>query len=181
MRTVCRDIAKQRPVRQTGVSSTVVDIMTKAKAVGVEIFLPVDSVTAGDAYGTSVVDCEDDLPSGVMELDCGPITRAINVSLIQTSGTIIWNGPIGRYEMKPFEAGSKHMMEDIVEATCNGATTIVTGRDTVDMFKAHHRLHEVTHFNVWSEPFWNLLMDNRLLGIDTLSGPLQVWAMHLIP
>ena len=170
MRGVCRDIIKHRPVHQKGIYPLVMEIMAKANSVGIDIFLPVDAVTCCGESGTSVTNCEDDLPPRMMELDCGPMTRLNNATVIHSSNTIIWNGPIGQIERCPFEAGSMHMMMDIVKATKNGATTIVTGESTVSMFKEHNCLHEVTHFNVWSRPSWNLLVDNALIGIDTLSN-----------
>ena len=173
MRNVIRDVTKNRPVRQIGISQKVVDIMAKAKAVGVEILLPVDSKTWCFANGicrTSIVDCNDDPLPGGMEMDCGPATRLIHKHAIQGAKTIIWNGPMGQYETKVYEMGSKNVMEQVIEATAKGSRSIVMGLDTVAMFKAHGCEDKVTHYTVHSTAGWNLLLDKQLRGVETLSG-----------
>jgi phosphoglycerate kinase len=111
----------------------VAEIMAKAKAKGVEIVLPVDFVTSSKfgedgVMGTATL--EEGIPDGMMGLDCGPKTIALNASTIQASKTIIWNGPMGVFEMKSFEAGTKRMMDEIVAVTQQGAVTVIGGGDT---------------------------------------------------
>merc|ERR1740123_2959504 len=89
------------------------DIMEKAKAKGVEIVLPVDFVCSsefGEGGEIKTVTLAQGVPAGFMGLDCGPESIAKNAAAISKSKTIIWNGPMGVFEMKSFETGTKSMM-----------------------------------------------------------------------
>jgi phosphoglycerate kinase len=97
------------------------EILAAAKAANVEIILPVD-YTVSSKFGEDGdikegVTAEEGVPDGYMGLDCGPKTNALNVAAIEASKTIIWNGPMGVFEMARFETGTKVMMDAIVEAT----------------------------------------------------------------
>merc|ERR1719217_24484 len=90
------------------------DIMKKAKELGVEIILPVD-FTISSKFGEDgeikeAVTKEDGVPDGFMGLDCGPKSIALNKAAVEASKTIIWNGPMGVFEMGRFEAGTKSLM-----------------------------------------------------------------------
>merc|ERR1719158_2687231 len=83
------------------------DIMKKAKDLGVEIILPVDftiSSKFGEDGEIKSSTKEEGIPDGFMGLDCGPKTNALNKAAVDASKTIIWNGPMGVFEMAPFES-----------------------------------------------------------------------------
>merc|ERR1711990_1244221 len=103
------------------------DILAAAKAANVEMIFPVD-FTVSSKFGEDGeikegVTIEEGVPEGFLGLDCGPKTNELNVAAIEASKTIIWNGPMGVFEMEKFETGTKVMMDAIVEATAAGTTT----------------------------------------------------------
>jgi len=108
-------------------------IWKKAKAANVEIVLPVDFVCS-DKFGEGGTirngTVLTGVPAGFMGLDCGPATIALNSEAVKASKTILWNGPMGVYEMASFEKGTKSLMADVVAATGKGAFTVIGGGDT---------------------------------------------------
>lgn len=109
------------------------ELLAKAKAKGVQLILPVDSVAAdkfaADANTQTV--SNDNIPAGWMGLDIGPKSVAIFSETIQQSKTILWNGPMGVFEMKAFQNGTKAVADAIVLATEQGAFSLVGGGDSV--------------------------------------------------
>merc|ERR1711907_513892 len=96
------------------------DIMEKAKAKGVEIILPVDFVVSskfGEDGEVKSATKEEGVPDGFMGLDCGPKSIELNKAAVDASKTIIWNGPMGVFEMAEFETGTKSLMDAVVAAT----------------------------------------------------------------
>merc|ERR1719484_254536 len=96
------------------------EILKAAKDANVEIILPVD-FTVSSKFGEDGeikegVTIEEGVPEGFLGLDCGPKTNELNVAAIEASKTIIWNGPMGVFEMEKFATGTKVMMDAIVEA-----------------------------------------------------------------
>merc|ERR1719331_3583500 len=89
------------------------DIMADAKAKGVAITLPIDFVTSSKFGEDGVIGAATiaggGVPDGMMGLDCGPESIKLNAKEILSSKTIIWNGPMGVFEMSKFEAGTKSM------------------------------------------------------------------------
>merc|ERR1719252_325359 len=101
-------------------SKIVPEIMAKAKEKGVEIILPVDFVTSSKFGEDGEIETSakaGGIKEGMMGLDCGPESVALNAAAIMASKTIIWNGPMGVFEMASFENGTKSMMDTVVEAT----------------------------------------------------------------
>jgi phosphoglycerate kinase len=108
-------------------------LMEKAKSMGVEIHLPVDAVIAdkfADDANTKVC-AVGEIPDGWMGLDIGPETVKQFAQVIAASGTILWNGPMGVFEMASFEKGTRQVADAIVEATSKGAYSLVGGGDSV--------------------------------------------------
>jgi phosphoglycerate kinase len=105
--------------------------LEKAKAKGVSILLPVDSVVADglDAAETATVD-SDGVPEGKMGLDIGPKTAKLFSEALTGSKSILWNGPMGVFENKLFAAGTIAVGEAVVKATEAGATSVIGGGDT---------------------------------------------------
>jgi len=115
-------------------------IWKKAKASNVEIVLPVDFVCS-DKFGEGGTirngTVLTGVPAGFMGLDCGPATIALNSEAVKGSKTILWNGPMGVYEMASFEKGTKSLMADVVAATGKGAFTVIGGGDTATAAKKY--------------------------------------------
>ena len=109
------------------------DIMAKAKEKGVNLILGTDCIAA-DAFSNdanTMVCQSNDIPDGWEGMDAGPATRAAFVEAIIPSKTILWNGPAGVFEFDKFTDGSRAIAEAIVEATENGAFSLVGGGDSV--------------------------------------------------
>ena len=109
------------------------DIIEKAKAKGVNLVLGTDCIAA-DAYSNdaNVKVCSVmEIPEGWEGLDAGPQTRQKFANVIKDAKTILWNGPAGVFEFDNFTAGSRAIADAIVEATNNGAFSLVGGGDSV--------------------------------------------------
>ena len=108
------------------------EILAKAKAKGVEIHLPFDSIIADKfAADAETKNCESNaIPSGWMGLDIGEKSISAFKSVLLKSKTILWNGPMGVFEMAPFSKGTKSVAEAVAEATRNGAYSLIGGGDS---------------------------------------------------
>lgn len=111
---------------------TVKGYIAKAKEAGVEIVLPVDVVVAPEfaADKGSEVVAVDAIPADQMGLDIGPESAKLYASKLTDCKTVFWNGPMGAFEMEPFAAGTKAVAQALVEASENGALTVVGGGDS---------------------------------------------------
>jgi len=108
-------------------------LMEKAKSMGVEIHLPIDAVIA-DKFANDAntkVCAVGEIPDGWMGLDIGPDSVKQFAQVIAASGTILWNGPMGVFEMASFENGTRQVADAIVEATAKGSFSLVGGGDSV--------------------------------------------------
>lgn len=109
------------------------DILEKAKQKNVSIHLPEDSVIADkfDANANTEVKPSDEIPDGWMGLDIGPKAIGIFSEIINKSKTILWNGPMGVFEMEKFQNGTKSIALAVAESTGKGAFSLVGGGDSV--------------------------------------------------
>jgi phosphoglycerate kinase len=109
------------------------ELLEKAKAKGVKIHLPMDSTIADKfAADAQTTNCESyGIPTGWMGLDIGIKARADFREVILSSKTILWNGPMGVFEMEKFQSGTKAIAEAVAEATQKGAFSLVGGGDSV--------------------------------------------------
>ena len=112
---------------------TALDILEKAKQKNVSIHLPEDSVIADkfDAAANTEVRPSDAIPDGWMGLDIGPKAIGIFSEVINNSKTILWNGPMGVFEMEKFQEGTKSIALAVAAATAKGAFSLVGGGDSV--------------------------------------------------
>uniref|UniRef100_A0A7S1WM56 Phosphoglycerate kinase n=1 Tax=Alexandrium catenella TaxID=2925 RepID=A0A7S1WM56_ALECA len=153
-------------------SKLVPGIMEKAKKNGVEIVLPVDFVCSskfGDDGEIQNGDLESGVPEGFLGLDIGPKSIELNDAAIAKSKTIVWNGPMGVFEMGAFEAGTKRMMDKIVEVTEGGAITVIGGGDTATACKKYGTEDKVTHCSTGGGASLELLEGKELPGVAALS------------
>jgi len=106
--------------------------LARAKESGVEIVLPVDVVaaTAFSADADHDVVPADGIPADRMGLDIGPKSAELYASKVRDAKTVFWNGPMGAFEMAPYAAGTLAVAEALVEATSDGALTVVGGGDS---------------------------------------------------
>ena len=108
------------------------DYLQRAADTGVEIVLPVDVVCGREfSAETEVVTVPaDQIPADMMGLDIGPESARIYAEKLADARTVFWNGPMGAFEMAPFADGTKAVAAALVEATSNGALTVVGGGDS---------------------------------------------------
>merc|ERR1712151_1141102 len=154
-------------------AKTVPDIMAKAKEKNVEIILPVD-FTISSKFGEDGeikegVTKEEGIPDGFLGLDCGPKSIALNKAAVDASKTIIWNGPMGVFEMAPFETGTKSLMDAVVASTANGAVSVIGGGDTATACKKYKTIDKVTHCSTGGGASMELLEGKVLPGVAALS------------
>jgi phosphoglycerate kinase len=112
---------------------TAVELLEKAIKKGVSIHLPEDSVIADkfDANATTKIAQSDAIPDGWMGLDIGPKASGVFSEVIRKSRTILWNGPMGVFEMEKFQAGTKAIAQAVADATSSGGFSLVGGGDSV--------------------------------------------------
>lgn len=108
------------------------ELIQKAKSKGVELHLPIDSVIADkfDANANTDKANNNAIPDGWMGLDIGPQASHVFSEVVKKSKTILWNGPMGVFEMQKFEAGTKKIAEAVVEATKRGGFSLIGGGDS---------------------------------------------------
>src|ERR1043165_5392714 len=108
------------------------ELIQKAKSKGVELHLPMDSIIADafDANANTDVSLNNGIKADWMGLDIGPQAREVFSKVIESSKTILWNGPMGVFEMEKFEKGTKAVAEAVVRATGNGAFSLIGGGDS---------------------------------------------------
>ena len=108
------------------------ELIHKAKSQGVELHLPIDSVAADkfDSSANTKIVNNYEIPDGWMGLDIGPQAQQVFAKVIEGSKTILWNGPMGVFEMTKFESGTRAVAEAVVRATGNGAFSLIGGGDS---------------------------------------------------
>jgi phosphoglycerate kinase len=108
------------------------ELIQKAKAKGVELHLPIDSIIADkfDANANTEIANNNTIKDGWMGLDIGPQASQVFSKVIEESKTILWNGPMGVFEMEKFENGTKTVAEAVVRATKKGAFSLIGGGDS---------------------------------------------------
>ncbi|NNC35594.1 MAG: phosphoglycerate kinase [Croceitalea sp.] len=146
------------------------DILKKAKQKGVQIHLPVD-VLAADAFdnnaNTKVVPVEN-IPDGWQGLDAGPDTLKLFKEVILKSKTILWNGPVGVFEMESFAKGTIAIGNFIDEATKNGAFSLVGGGDSVAAVKQFGFENKVSYVSTGGGAMLESLEGKTLPGIAAI-------------
>jgi phosphoglycerate kinase len=108
------------------------ELIQKAKTKGVELLLPIDSVV-GDKFAADAnteICNNTSIKDGWMGLDIGPQATEVFRKTVENSKTILWNGPMGVFEMEKFAAGTKGIAEAVVKATKNGAFSLIGGGDS---------------------------------------------------
>lgn len=146
------------------------EILEKAKENDVKIHLPFDAVIA-DAFdndaNTQIVSV-DDIPDGWMGLDIGPKTEIAFSFLILQSQTILWNGPMGVFEMSNFASGTKELGYAIADATREGAFSLVGGGDSVAAVKKYRLEHKVSYVSTGGGAMLEMLEGKTLPGVAAI-------------
>lgn len=150
--------------------ATAKEILEKAKAKNVAVFLPEDSVTSTAFNNESEVKIFDtnNIPHGWMGLDIGEKAIAAYSNCIKNSKTILWNGPMGVFEMSNFEKGTKSVAEAIAEATSNGAFSLVGGGDSVAAVNQFNLAEKMSHVSTGGGAMLEYLEGKTLPGIAAI-------------
>ena len=146
------------------------EILRLAKEKGVQIHIPVDVVAADDfsnTANTQVVDVKH-IPEGWQGLDAGPKSLANFKEVILASKTILWNGPLGVFEMPTFAKGTIALGDYIAEATANGAFSLVGGGDSVAAVKQFGFEHKVSYVSTGGGAMLEMLEGRTLPGIAAI-------------
>lgn len=146
-------------------------IQAKAKAKGVPLILPVDVVVADrfEADAASQVVDVNAIPEGWMGLDIGPKTIAHYREEILSANTIVWNGPMGVFEMDKFATGTIEIAKALAEATQRGATTVIGGGDSASAIVKAGLEKAVTHVSTGGGASLEFLEGKVLPGIAALN------------
>jgi phosphoglycerate kinase len=151
---------------------TAKEFLKKAKAAGVKVLLPKDSV-CGDKFAAdaSVQVCPShQIPDGWMGLDIGPSAARSFASVIRKSKTVIWNGPMGVFEMPAFAEGTKIVAKACASATKKGAFTMVGGGDSVAAVNQLKLAKKVSFVSTGGGAMLEFLEGKELPGIKAIHG-----------
>lgn len=146
------------------------EIIIKANEKKVELLLPIDAVIAEECTSqakTQIVDIKEGIPKGFQGLDIGPKTIELFTNALKKGKTILWNGPVGVYELDPFAKGSLAMANAIASTN---ATTIVGGGDSVALINAAEMEDKITHISTGGGATLEYIELGSLPGIDALSN-----------
>ncbi len=144
-------------------------IIIKARKKGVKFYLPIDVVVAPEFSENCAIKYlpAQEIPKGWMGLDIGPASSRLFREVLNDAQTIIWNGPMGVYEMDRYAKGSLKMSHNIADSY---ATTIVGGGDTADLAQKAGDVEEMTFVSTGGGASLNLIEGKELPGITALQA-----------
>jgi phosphoglycerate kinase len=145
-------------------------LIDKAKTKGVNLILPVDTVIA-DKFDNNASKEQVDtgkIPANWMGLDIGPKTVALFSETIKKSKTVLWNGPMGVFEMANFEQGTKAIAEAVVAATKNGAFSLIGGGDSAAAIAKFGLENEVSYVSTGGGALLEYMEGKELPGVKAI-------------
>lgn len=146
------------------------EILKQAKAKGVEVHIPVDVIAAdnfSNDANTQICDI-DNIPDGWEGVDSGPKSQEIFDGIVQQSKTILWNGPLGVFEMSSFAGGTIALGHSIDKATKNGTFSLVGGGDSVAAVKQFGFADKVSYVSTGGGAMLEMLEGKTLSGIEAI-------------
>ncbi len=146
------------------------EILKKAKEKGVQVHIPVDVIAADDFNNNANTEICDinKIPDGWQGLDAGPKSRELFHKVIMESKTILWNGPVGVFEMESFANGTIALGNSIAEATKNGTFSLVGGGDSVAAVKQFGFEDKVSYVSTGGGAMLESLEGKVLPGIEAI-------------
>ncbi|MBU1206155.1 MAG: phosphoglycerate kinase [Proteobacteria bacterium] len=143
------------------------EVLTIAEKRGVKVYLPVDCVVADKMEPSAQIQivAVEKIPSERMGLDIGPDTIALFSQALQGARTILWNGPMGVFEMEPFSRGTLAMVRHIVSS---GAVSVVGGGDTDLAIHQSGGSQKISYISTAGGAFLELLEGKKLPGVEAL-------------
>jgi phosphoglycerate kinase len=136
---------------------------------GAKLHLPVDSVAAAELKpGVRPRIVSGELPPDLMGLDIGPRTFKEFKDLVDEAGTIVWNGPVGAFEVEPFDVGTTALARAVAEATDRGAVTVVGGGDSAAAVGLAGLTERMTHVSTGGGASLKFLEGKRFDAIEVI-------------
>jgi len=138
----------------------------------VKLYFPVDSVNADKFANDATISISDidKVPDGLMGLDIGEKSVKLFAEVLEKSATILWNGPVGVFEMENFENGTKKLAEAIVNATKKGAFSLVGGGDSVAAINKYELAEKVSYVSTGGGALLEYMEGIELPGIKAIRG-----------
>ena len=153
---------------------TALQLQKAAEQAGVGLHLPAD-VVAADRFAndaqTKIVSAQE-VPAGWMGLDAGPEARKAAAAVIRASKAILWNGPLGVFEMPAFAKGTEFLATEIAQATREGSFSLVGGGDSVAAVKSLGKAEEMSYVSTGGGAMLEFLEGISLPGISAIEGEL---------
>ena len=157
---------------------TAKDLLAQAERDGKTIVLPVDSVCA-EKFPSGPMELKDTktfdmtpeagIPDGYMGLDAGPKTAAKFDAVLSGTDKICFNGPMGVFEIPPFDIGSRALVDTLVKVTAEGTVTVVGGGDSVAALKAFGKTDKVSYVSTGGGATLELLAGDKLPGVEAIA------------
>ena len=165
--------AQSRDMADSLVETEALDIARNIlDAAGAKLVLPLDQRIA-DAFradaAQQLIAADSDVPPGWQSLDIGPATVDAYAKVIQSAKTIVWNGPMGVFELPAFASGTVALAQALADATANGATTIIGGGDSAAAVEQAGLAERMSHISTGGGASLELLEGKALPGIEALS------------
>jgi phosphoglycerate kinase len=146
-------------------------LVKKAKEKGVNLLLPVDNVIA-DAFSNDAntnIAKTGEIPDNWMGLDIGPETVALFSKVVEESKTILWNGPMGVFEMEKFLVGTKAIAEAVAKATDNGAFSLIGGGDSAAAVAKFDMTADVSYVSTGGGALLEYMEGKELPGVKAIN------------
>ncbi|WP_317206534.1 phosphoglycerate kinase [Mucilaginibacter roseus] len=147
------------------------ELVEKAKAKGVNLILPTDCIVADkfDNNAQTAVSPNNTIKSDWMGLDIGPESREAFAKVIEESKTVLWNGPMGVFEMESFDKGTKAVADSVVKATENGAFTLIGGGDSAAAVTKFGLADEVSYMSTGGGALLEYMEGKELPGVKAIN------------
>ncbi|MDL2228144.1 phosphoglycerate kinase [Odoribacter sp. OttesenSCG-928-L07] len=145
-------------------------VLQLAKEKSVNIYVPVDVIAAdkfAEDANTEIMDA-DNIKDGWMGLDIGPKSEKDIEEIIMNSKTILWNGPMGVFEMEKFSEGTRKAAEAVAKATENGAYSLVGGGDSVSAVKKYKLTSKISYISTGGGAMLEYIEGKKLPGVEAL-------------
>jgi phosphoglycerate kinase len=148
------------------------EILKKAKEKGVNVYLPVDAINGDnfDANANTNYSKIDQTPDGWMGLDIGDESIKLFSNVIENSKTILWNGPMGVFEMEKFAKGTSAIAQAIAKATQKGAFSLIGGGDSVSAINKNKLADKVSYVSTGGGAMLEYMEGKVLPGIKAIRG-----------
>ena len=147
------------------------ELIKKAKEKGVNLLLPADSIIADNFSNDANTDTanNDNIRDGWMGLDLGPVAIKAFSKVVEGSKTILWNGPMGVFEMEKFEQGTKAIADAVVKATENGAFSLIGGGDSAAAVAKFKLTEDVSYVSTGGGALLEYMEGKELPGVKAIN------------